>query len=133
MTKQSAEKYDLLSIKYETKVAEIVQLTALLTKVTDENSVMSDELSDYKATILTLLAENRDLKKKEINFRSYADACCSVAELQSYLKKGTHKEGLGAEHDINHVTLLKKGKAPPKIFVRPSEYQDTKAYPIGKN
>jgi len=79
-----------------------------------------------------LLDENRELKKKEINFRSYADACCSVAELQSYLKKGTHKEGLGAEHDRNHVTLLKKGKAPPKIFVRPSEYQDDRIYPIGE-
>src|SRR6266496_264569 len=131
MTKQSTEKYDSLSIKFENKVAEIVQLTALLTKVTDENSAMSDELAEYKATILTLLAENRELKKKEINFRSYADACCSVAELQSYLKKGAHKEGLGAEHDRNHVTLLKKGKAPPKVFVRPSEYQDSKKYPIG--
>jgi len=131
MTKQSTEKYDSLSIKFENKVAEIVQLTALLTKVTDENSAMSEELAEYKATILTLLAENRELKKKEVNFRSYADACCSVAEVQSYLKTGAHKEGLGAEHDRNHVTLLKKGKAPPKVFVRPSEYQDSKKYPIG--
>src|SRR6266487_4563791 len=41
------------------------------------------------------------------------------------------RKALVCEHDRNHVTLLKKGKAPPKVFVRPFEYQDSKKYPIG--